>query len=65
MATEQAPKAGRSGVRNKGIKKAAKERRRKEAEERAAAYAKKPLAEKLKFAGAREKARLMKQQEGA
>lgn len=59
MATDQeAPK--RSGVRNKGIRKAAKDRRRKEAEERAALYAKKPLEEKLKFAGARERARLQK-----
>lgn len=62
--TAAAPKRSSSG--NKGIAKAAKERRRQEAEERHAAYAKKPLKEKLKFCGARERARLEKQQaEGA
>lgn len=48
------------GNRNKGIARAAKERRRTEAEARAAAYAKIPLEQKLKTAGAREKARLLK-----
>jgi len=45
--------------RKSGAKAAAKARRRTEAEARAAAYAKKSVAEKLKTAGAKERKKLL------
>jgi hypothetical protein len=43
---------------NKGIAKAAKERRREEAEVRNTAYQARPIKERMKTAGAKERAKL-------
>lgn len=59
MSTDTLRPHGPKKNHKKGYLAADRERKRREAEERNAAYAKKPLVEKLKTAGAKEKRKLL------